>query len=246
MRRSTFREQGVPHQLVVLTDLSRTLREEERQAWQRLLRVLGHELNNSLAPIKSIAGSMETLLGREPKPPDWSEDMKRGLAVISARAAALNRFMEAYTRIARLPPPKLRPVEIRKTVERIASLETRLPIQVRPGPDLTLAADGDQLDQLLINLVRNAVEAALETQGGVRLAWEKSGTKLLVTIEDDGPGLSNTANLFVPFFTTKQGGSGIGLVLCRQIAEAHGGSLALENRKDGRGCLARLILPFGT
>jgi two-component system, NtrC family, nitrogen regulation sensor histidine kinase NtrY len=244
MRRSTFREEGVPHQLVVLTDLSRTLREEERQAWQRLLRVLGHELNNSLAPIKSIAGSLESLLGKEPKPSDWLDDMRRGLGVISSRAAALNRFMEAYTRIARLPPPRLRPVEIGACLERVASLETRLKVQLQPGRALVLQADGDQLDQLLINLLRNAADAALETRGGVRAGWKAQASKVEIWIEDDGPGLSNTANLFVPFFTTKQGGSGIGLVLGRQIAEAHGGSLTLENRGDARGCIVRLRLPI--
>ncbi len=243
MRRSAFREEGVPHQLLVLTDLSRTLREEERQAWQRLLRVLGHELNNSLAPIKSIAGSLESLLSRDPKPPDWTEDMKRGLGVISARAASLSRFMEAYARIARLPPPKLRPVAIEKTLERVVNLETRLKVQLEAGPPVTLQADSDQLDQLLINLLRNAADAALETKGGVRVGWSKRGSTLEIWIEDDGPGLSNTANLFVPFFTTKQGGSGIGLVLCRQIAEAHEGSLTLANREDARGCVARLRLP---
>jgi two-component system, NtrC family, nitrogen regulation sensor histidine kinase NtrY len=243
MRRSTFREEGVPHQLLVLTDLSRTLREEERQAWQRLLRVLGHELNNSLAPIKSIAGSLETLLAREPKPPDWTEDMKRGLSVISARSAALNRFMEAYTRIARLPAPKRRAVEIASCLERVISLESRLKVELQAGPALTLQADGDQLDQLLINLLRNAADAALETHGQVRVGWSKQGSKVVIWVEDDGPGVSNTGNLFVPFFTTKPGGSGIGLVLSRQIAEAHEGSLTLENRRHGRGCVARLYLP---
>jgi PAS domain S-box-containing protein len=244
IRRSVFREQGIPHQLLVLTDLSRTLREEERQAWQRLLRVLGHELNNSLAPIKSIAGSLETLLAREPKPSDWREDMTRGLGVISARTGALNRFMESYTRIARLPPPKLRSVDVATCIERNIRLETRLSVRLDAGPPVTLQADGDQLDQLLINLIRNAVDAALEAKGSVRVSWKKQGPNLEVSVEDEGPGLSNTANLFVPFFTTKQGGSGIGLVLCRQIAEAHGGSLVLENRVDAKGCIARLRLPL--
>jgi signal transduction histidine kinase len=97
---------------------------------------------------------------------------------------------------------------------------------------------------LLINLLRNAADAALETGGGVRVGWRKNASYIEVKVEDDGPGLSNTGNLFVPFFTTKPGGSGIGLVLSRQIAEAHGGALTLENRRDGSGCEARLRLPI--
>jgi nitrogen fixation/metabolism regulation signal transduction histidine kinase len=244
VRRSTFWERGLPHQLLVLSDLSRALREEERQAWQRLVRVLGHELNNSLAPIKSIAGSLESLLLRKPRPADLYEDMRRGLAVIAARAEALSRFMEAYARLARLPQPRLQPVEVAALMRRVAGLETRRGVTLVPGPDLTIQADGDQLEQLLINLVRNAVDAVLETGGGVKVGWRRNGTYLEVWVEDEGPGLSNTANLFVPFFTTKPGGSGIGLVLSRQIAEAHGGSLTLENRQTGPGCEARLRLPL--
>ncbi len=244
MRRSTFREGGLPHQLLVLTDLSRALREEERQAWQRLLRVLGHELNNSLAPIKSIAGSMEALLKSAPRAHDWEEDMRRGLSVISARVEALNRFMEGYTRLARLPAPKLSAISISELIRRVLGLETRRKIELKPGPELTLQADGDQLEQLLINLLRNAVDAALETGGAVTIGWGKGGGQLELWIADEGPGLSNTTNLFVPFFTTKPKGSGIGLVLCRQIAEAHGGALTLENRADRTGCRARLRLPL--
>lgn len=244
VRRGTFWERGLPHQLLVLSDLSRPLREEERQAWQRLVRVLGHELNNSLAPIKSIAGSLESLLLREPRPADWREDMRRGLAVITARAEALSRFMQAYARLARLPRPQLRPLDVGAWVRRVVSLETRLDVTLLPGPELTIQGDGDQLEQLLINLVRNAADAALETGGGVRVGWTKAAAHLEVWVEDEGPGLPNTANLFVPFFTTKPGGSGIGLVLSRQIAEAHGGFLTLENRQTGRGCEARLRLPL--
>jgi nitrogen fixation/metabolism regulation signal transduction histidine kinase len=244
LRRSGFRQGGVPHQLLVLADLSRALRDEERQAWQRLLRVLGHELNNSLAPIKSIGGSLASLVSKEPLPADWRDDVQRGLGVITSRADALSRFMEAYSRLTRLPPPKLRPVEIPELVRRVAGLETRLEVEVSPGPDVTVQADGDQLEQLLINVIRNATDAALETQGGVRVTWGTVGGQMEVRVEDQGPGLSNTANLFVPFFTTKPGGSGIGLALSRQIAEAHGGNLTLENRTDGPGALARLRLPL--
>jgi len=244
-RRGTFRQAGRPLQLLVLSDVSRTLREEERQAWQRLIRVLGHELNNSLAPIRSIAGSLEALVGREPRPADWDEDMRRGLAIITARSDALSRFMEAYARLARLPPPQLGPVPVGALVRRVAGLETRVKVTVRPGPELTVRADGDQLEQLLINLLRNAVDASMESGGAVAMGWSapNGGRALEVWVEDEGPGLPNTANLFVPFFTTKPHGSGIGLVLCRQIAEAHGGVLALENRANGRGVTARLRLP---
>jgi PAS domain S-box-containing protein len=244
LRRSMFREHGLPMQLVVIGDLTRPLREEELAAWQRLVRVLGHELNNSLTPIKSIAGSLENMVAHETLPPDWQEDMRRGLAVISARSEALSRFIGAYARLAKLPRPTLAPLDVAKWIRRVVGLETRLPVKVSPGPDLVIHGDADQLEQLLINLLRNATDAALETGGGVRVAWRKNASYVEVRVEDDGPGLSNTSNLFVPFFTTKPGGSGIGLVLSRQIAEAHGGGLTLENRREGSGCEARLRLPL--
>ncbi len=244
VRRSTFRESGMPHELLVLTDLSRPLREEERQAWQRLIRVIGHELNNSLAPIKSMAGTLDMMLKRQPRPDDWEDDLRRGLEVIEARAAALSRFLDAYARLARLPKPKWQNVDSVELMRRVVQLETRMAITMAPGPDLTLRADPDQLEQLLINLLRNAVDAALQTGGGVSVAWTRLSDRLEVCIRDEGPGLSNTTNLFVPFFTTKPTGSGIGLVLSRQIAEAHGGTLTLENRKDRAGCEARLRLPL--
>ena len=242
--RSTFREGGLPHQLLVVTDLTRPLREEELKAWQRLVRVLGHELNNSLAPIKSIAGSLENLLAREPRAADWEEDMRRGLAVIASRSEALSRFMGAYARLAKLPPPTLAPVGINDLVRRVVGLETRIPPVLAPGPEMTIQADADQIEQLLINVIRNAADASLETGGAVRVGWNRQNGHLVVWVRDEGPGLPNTANLFVPFFTTKPAGSGIGLVLSRQIAEAHGGTLTLQNAQEGPGCEARLILPL--
>ena len=242
VRRGSFRQDGRPHTLLVLADVSKTLREEELQVWQRLVRVLSHEINNSLAPIKSITGSLAALLDRKPRPADADDDLRRGLTVIGGRSEALVRFMSAYARLARLPAPNKVPLDVATWTRRVAALETRMRVEVVPGPRTTVQADGDQLDQLLINLVRNAVDASLETSGRVRIRWGRQNGSLALMVEDEGPGLASSANLFVPFFTTKPQGSGIGLVLCRQIAEAHGGSLSLENRADRRGCVATLRL----
>jgi two-component system, NtrC family, nitrogen regulation sensor histidine kinase NtrY len=251
LRRTGFRQDGRPHQLLVFADVSRALREEERQAWQRLIRVLGHEINNSLTPIRSIARSLRRRLTTRPgpRPPEDEAELVNGLGIIAGRSEALGRFMSSYAQLARLPRPRCRPMAVGPWVHRVAGLEERVPVQVLPGPPLTIDADGDQLDQLLINLVRNAADAALEAGGGgVRVGWRRANgagqsPRLEVFVEDEGPGLADTANLFVPFFTTKPDGSGIGLALSRQIAEAHGGSLTLENRRDAPGCVARLVIP---
>jgi two-component system nitrogen regulation sensor histidine kinase NtrY len=244
VRTGHFRQGGIPLELLVMTDVSQSLRDEERQAWQRLIRVIGHEINNSLAPIKSIAGSLERLMGRDPKPADWESDMREGLQVIGGRAESLSRFTAAYAQLARLPAPTIEPLSLAPLLTRVAGLEQRMAVQLVGGPDVILNADAAQLEQLLINLVRNAVDAAITTGGGVRVSWDASDAQVRVHVDDDGPGVSNPANLFVPFFTTKPGGSGIGLVLCRQIAEAHGGTVTLENRHPGPGCRAELVLPI--
>jgi nitrogen fixation/metabolism regulation signal transduction histidine kinase len=244
IRRSTFREQGLPHELLVLTDLSRTLREEERRAWQRLVRVLGHEMNNSLAPIKSLAASLESLLRRDPLPSDWKDDASAGLNSIASRADSLSRFLRAYTRLTKLPPPQKHNIDIASLVRRVVDLEPRLSVKIMPSPKTVIRADAAQVEQALINLVHNAVDAALETQGDVSIGWRENEDSVEIFVHDEGHGIMNPANLFVPFFTTKPEGSGIGLPLSRQIAEAHGGSLVLANRGDGRGAEALLRLPL--
>ena len=243
VRRNSFRQGGRVHQMLVLSDLSRTLREEERQAWQRLVRVLSHEINNSLAPIKSIAGSLRELVGRAPRPADAEEDFRHGLSVIAGRSESLSRFIASYARLTRLPRPRPRPVDVGEWVRRAVELEFRMQVGIVGGPAVVIHADGDQLDQLLINLVQNAVDASLETGGPVTVGWRASERHVEVVVEDEGPGLADTSNLFVPFFTTKPDGSGIGLALSRQIAEAHGGMLTLENRRDAGGCVAIVRLP---
>lgn len=246
LRRSIVRQEGSRWQLVAMSDLSRALREEERQAWKRIIRVLSHEINNSLTPIKSISGSLQALLSRREVPGELGEDMERGLGIISSRAESLGRFMASYARLARLPKPDLAPIELAPLIQGVADLETRLPVEVVPGPSITLQADADQLEQALINLVRNAVDATLDQagHGQVTIRWLVRSGRLHVLVEDEGPGLADTGNLFVPFYTTKPGGSGIGLVLSRQIVEAHGGTLSLEGRGGHRGARARLVLPL--
>ena len=243
VRRTRIREHGLPLELVVISDLTQALSEQELHAWQRLVRVLGHELNNSLTPIKSIAGSLESIVARERLPDDWRDDMRRGLNVIMSRSDSLSRFIGAYARLAKLPRPQLQPLSVADCVGRAVSFETRLPVQVDAGPSFIMRGDPDQLEQVIINLLRNATDASLTTNGRVTVGWQRD-TMVEIWVKDEGPGLSSTANLFVPFFTTKPGGSGIGLVLSRQIAEGHGGALSLENRLDGPGCVARLRLPL--
>lgn len=252
VRRSTFRLDGVPHTLIVLSDVAAALREEERIAWRRIIRVLSHEINNSLTPIKSLAGMLRSRplrLNPEFHSSQDVDDLKRGLAMIEDRADSLNRFLQAYQQLSRLPSPQLRTVSISTAVERSALLERRVPIDVVPSPELQVKADPDQLQQLLINVLKNAAEAAADPElkraaPQVEVSWRVHEGSALLRVTDNGPGLSNPANLFVPFYTTKPEGTGIGLTLCQQIVAAHHGSIALRNRDDGNGCLVEITLPL--
>lgn len=245
LRKASFRQEGAPHTLLLLADVSVALQEEEQIAWKRLIRVLGHELSNSLAPIKSIAGSLLARVDQMVGDEGGRSDFRRGLGVVESRADALHRFVQSYRRLAQLPSPKLQPVDVGELLERVVLLEQRLPVKLDPGPPAVLRADPDQLEQMLINLLANAVDASLANGSHpVRATWSLAGSSLQFIIEDRGLGIANTENLFVPFYTTKQQGSGVGLALAQQIARAHGGEVLLVNREDGEGARATVRLPL--
>ena len=248
LRRATYREKGLSHQLVFLSDMTRTLHEEQRQAWRRLIQILRHEINNSLTPIQSVAQSLQTSLRQEPRSQGWEDDVREGLEIIAERSEVLGGFIASYSRLTRLPDPTFAEMNVETWIRHVVGLETRLSVEITQGPELTIQADRSQLDQLLINIVSNAVEASLEAKWKadehVSITWGIAGSFLEVWVDDDGPGLDTTTDPFVPFFTTKSQGSGIGLSLSRQIAEAHGGYLALTNHPDRPGCRALLRLPI--
>jgi nitrogen fixation/metabolism regulation signal transduction histidine kinase len=244
LRKAAFRQDGAPHTLLLLADVSLPLQEEEQMAWKRLIRVLGHELSNSLAPIKSIAGSLLERVGSLPGDEATLRDFRRGLGVVESRADALHRFVQSYRQLAQLPPPQLRPVPLAALLERVVHLEQRLVVQLEPGAPVVLNADPDQLEQMFINLLANAVDASLANGAQwARVSWRVAGAAALVSIEDRGLGIANAENLFVPFYTTKPAGSGVGLALAQQIARAHGGEIRLLNREDGPGARATVRLP---
>jgi two-component system nitrogen regulation sensor histidine kinase NtrY len=245
LRKAIFRQDGAPHTLLLLADVSLPLQEEEQIAWKRLIRVLGHELSNSLAPIKSIAGSLLARVDNMKGEDATLRDFRRGLGVVESRADSLHRFVQSYRLLAQLPPPNFKHVALGPLLERVVLLEQRLPVQLDPGPSVTLDADPDQLEQMLINLLRNAVDASLANgDEPVRVSWRLDDSALLVAIEDRGMGIANAENLFVPFYTTKPAGSGVGLALAQQIARAHGGEISLVNREDGDGARATIRLPL--
>ena len=248
LRRATYREKGLSHQLIFLSDMTRTLHEEQRQAWRRLIQILRHEINNSLTPIQSVAQSLQTHLKQESRSQNWEDDVREGLKIIAERSEVLGDFIASYSRLTRLPDPTFAEMNVETCIRHVVGLETRLSVEITHGPELTIQADRNQIEQLLINIMSNAVEASLQAkrQGDehVVITWKVAGAFLEVWVDDDGPGLDTTKDPFVPFFTTKSEGSGIGLALSRQIAEAHGGYLTLTNLPDQPGCRALLRLPI--
>jgi nitrogen fixation/metabolism regulation signal transduction histidine kinase len=241
--RETIHEAGRPFRLLVVTDLSQALREEERRAWRRLIRVIWHELNNSLAPIKSVIETSRDALAAGSPDKAEREDLAHNLALVAERAESLRRFLSRYSELARMPEPTIAPADAAALLRQVAAVHPAGRVRFAAAEGLALRGDADQIQQALINLVRNAVEATPEGAPPVELRALRGKDAVVFEVEDSGPGVANPDNLFVPFFTTKPGGSGIGLVLARQVAEAHGGTLTLRNRDGASGCLARLVIP---
>lgn len=265
VRKSRIYQNGIPHTLLLLSDVSGVLREQERQAWKRLIRVLAHEVNNSLTPIKSIVGSLRLQMQRFEAPqfvasgkmlqPGYATqtvnpvEIEHGLSIVEERAESLNRFLQAYSQLAKLPPPVQASFSAASMLERVCHLETRLKVALDISGETDIYADSAQLEQALINVVRNAVDAAFEahpdkTAARVTLRCKRQSDNIVIQVKDNGIGLANPANLFVPFYTTKPGGTGIGLILALQIVEGHRGTLTVTNRDDSQGCCAEIRLPI--
>lgn len=239
VKQRPFREGGLPHRLLIVSDLSRALRDEERRAWQRLIRVVGHEVNNSLTPIKSLSTTLADMLraGRSDGP-----EMIEALGLIQDRADSLVRFVATYSQLARLPAPSRQATDLRTLAARLIATSPFEGVVLEAPEGMVLDLDAGQVEQVLINLLKNAVEAASSTRA-VLVRIHRTPAAVTIEIVDDGPGIANPENLFVPFFTTKPDGSGIGLALSRQIIEAHGGTLTLDNREAAAGAVATVTLP---
>ena len=243
-RHHRFRDHGEARDLVTLSDVSRPLRDEERTAWQRLIRVLSHELGNSLGPIRSIAHSLGDVVRGEPQALDWRDDMLAALDIIADRADSLHRFAGTYSALSRLPEPVRRACDVERLLARVAAMEPRVPVRVEAQGELRpVPLDPDLIEQAVINLVRNAADATLPATDAIVIACAIRADRLHIDVIDAGSGLAGVDNLFVPFFSTKPGGAGVGLVLARQIVEAHDGRLRLRNRDGATGCVAQIEMP---
>jgi len=239
-----YRDKGKQQKLLFITDVSTMLRSEERNAWQALVRVISHEINNSLSPIGSISQSLKRLLTRQEDISEHKDYLIEGLTVVAQRTNNLANFVNSYKQIASLPEPKKEETSIANLVSKVLGLYQSQHIEIQTSVDVNLSIDAVQIEQVLINLLKNAAEAIKNSgvDGKVTISWQQQGRVFKLAIKDDGTGVSNPDNLFVPFYTTKAQGSGIGLVLCRQIIEAHGGKLTLTNRTDSKGCIAVIEL----
>ncbi len=241
-----FRESGLQHKLLFITDVRTLLRSEERKAWQSLVRVISHEINNSLSPIASISQTLSRFVSRRDKEDEHNQDIIEGLGIIADRASGLGQFVNSYKQLAKLPEPSREKVLVNSLLERVARLFEDQTIQLEASDDIHLSIDPVQFEQVLINLIKNAIESMAHSNpsGVITISQHCTESAYTMNLCDQGAGISNTDNLFVPFYSTKKKGSGIGLVLCRQIIEAHNGHLRVYNNPDAEGCCAQIEMPI--
>jgi two-component system, NtrC family, nitrogen regulation sensor histidine kinase NtrY len=242
IRQHYYRHEGQESRIVFIADLKQVLFDEEIAAWQRLIRVISHEVNNSLTPITSLCQTLDGLLAKSNHAGD--ADVRVGLSVIAERAKGLQDFISVYARLARLPEPHRVPFPAATLASKLQRIFAGRPLEIVPFPDVTVFGDPVHLEQALINLIKNGLEANPPDAAPVQLSCRAENGEVEFLIADRGSGIGNPDNLFVPFYTTKREGAGIGLILCRQIAAKHHGHVSLENRDDGPGAVARLSLPL--
>ncbi|WP_144392852.1 sensor histidine kinase [Pleionea sediminis] len=236
-------DEGKRHDIYFLTDIKVLLRKQERESWQKLVRVLSHEINNSLAPISSFAGTIRSIAKTQSLEQTFAEQLNESLSIIAERANGLKNFIDTYRQLTNTPSPNKQPLNFNKIVHQIASLfddshfETQLDVQDE------IVADATLLEQVLINLIKNAKEAQNDSDKAITIKSHRMNNSFLIEVMDKGSGIQNSDNLFTPFYTTKKSGSGIGLALCRQIIDAHDGFISITNRKDTQGCTVSIELP---
>lgn len=242
VRQHYYRHQGQASRILFIADLKQVLSDEEIAAWQRLIRVISHEVNNSLTPITSLCQTLTGILARSDSPDD--ADVRMGLSVIAERAKGLQDFISVYARLARLPEPNRILFPAAALAGKLQRIFANQPLAIIPFPDVSVFGDPVHLEQALINLIKNGLEANPDGAPAVSLSCALRDGQCEFQVADHGAGVGNPDNLFVPFYTTKAEGAGIGLILCRQIAAKHHGQVSLENRPDGPGAVARLTLPL--
>ncbi|MEO8016237.1 MAG: ATP-binding protein [Pseudomonadota bacterium] len=231
---------ALPHRLLLLKQLTREINSQEVATWKKVIRVIAHELNNSLAPISSLAHSGQ-ILARSPPDP---EQLSHVFATIEGRARHLAGFIDGYSQFAKLPRPRVATVAWEVLLERLRIVVAfRL---VSPPPQRAASFDTAQIEQALINLLKNARESGSGPED-IELAVTLASRGFTLEVRDRGPGFTPAAleNALVPFYSTKETGTGLGLTLCREIVEAHGGRLRIANREDG-GAMVALWLPDGS
>jgi nitrogen fixation/metabolism regulation signal transduction histidine kinase len=242
IRQHAYRHQGQSSRILIIADLKQVLSDGEISAWQRLIRVISHEVNNSLTPISSLSQTLANMLDKSGGLQDG--DVREGLSVIAERAKGLQDFISGYARLARLPEPRKSAFPAAELAAKLGRFFAGQPLDIVDFPHVMLFGDEVQLEQALINLIKNGLEANPPGAPPVQLSCRLHEGQCSFQIADHGPGIVNPDNLFVPFYTTKAEGAGIGLILSRQIAARHHGQVTLENRPDGTGALAQLVVPL--